>query len=244
MAEQQFNEAAIILKRLCERDPLQAMHWLNYAACLKANKVTIDPDLVLRAALSLSPHDSSLKHAWLQSLCELGKTKQAKVLLSKLNSEEFMKKDLHLFNLLFLSTTHQLLPSTKLKELVSHWEDKQKNNFMAEVNKDHIHQRFTRNKRRIKVGYLSSDFCNHPVARFLLPILKTHDKSCIETWCIHTGPHWDDTTEKIKSLCDHWLELANCDDDKAARAVADQRLDILVELGWFYRKQQNRNMPK
>ena len=34
----------------------------------------------------------------------------------------------------------------------------------------------------------------------------------------------------MKLSCEHWLELTGCDDERAARVVADQRLDILVEL--------------
>ena len=233
MAEQEFGAAAIILKDLCEKNPLQSTNWLNYVACIKASKVAIDPDSILRTALKLNPNDSSLKHSWLQSLCELGKQKQAKALLSKLSIDDFMRKDLHLFNLLFLSTTNQLLPSNKLKEIVSLWENAQKNQYMTELYKEHIHEDYTRSKRRIKVGYLSSDYCNHPVARFLKPILENHNKLVVETWAIHTGPNWDDTTEEIKSACDHWIELTNYDDKKASRIIADQRLDILVELGGF-----------
>ncbi|WP_115131506.1 CDC27 family protein [Synechococcus sp. N26] len=233
MAEQRFNEAASIFKSLCELKPLQSTNWLNYVACIRANKVTIDPEIILRTALKLSPDDSSLKHAWLQSLCEIGKQAQAKVLLSELSIEEFMKKDLHLFNLLFLSTSQQLISSKQLKDIVYKWEKREQNEFMKELNKEYIHEDYAKSKRKIKVGYLSSDFCNHPVARFLIPILETHKRSEVEIWCIHTGPRWDQTTEKVKSSCDHWLELSDCDDNKAARIVADQRLDVLVELGGF-----------
>ena len=144
-----------------------------------------------------------------------------------------MKKDLHLFNLLFLSTSQQLISSKQLKEIVYKWEEKERNEFIKELNKEYIHEEYARRKRKIKVGYLSSDFCNHPVARFLIPILETHKRSEIEIWCIHTGQRCDQTTEKVKSSCDHWLELSDYDDNKAARIVADQRLDVLVELGGF-----------
>lgn len=233
MAEQRYNEAAQLFKRLCEREPLQSTNWLNYVACIRANKVTIDPEKILRTALRLSPNDCSLKHAWLQSLCEIGKHKQAKLLLSKLSIEEFMQKDLHLFNLLFLSTSQQLISSSELKEIVHEWESRQQNEFMKELHKEYIHENYAAQKRKIRVGYLSSDFCNHPVARFLIPILETHERTEFETWCIHTSPHWDPVTEKVRSSCDNWLELTNCDDNKAARVIADQRLDILVELGGF-----------
>ena len=42
--------------------------------------------------------------------------------------------------------------------------------------------------RRLRIGYLSADFCNHPVGRFLLPILKHHDRQKVEIWGISCGP--------------------------------------------------------
>ena len=233
MAEQKFEEAAIIFKSLCEKSPLETTNWLNYTACIRANKVTVDPYLIQRTALTINPNDSSLQHALLQSLCELGKQEQARLLISKIKTNDFIKKDLHLFNILFLSTSHQLLPADKLKNLVDKWEKQKLNEYTKEVYRDYIHEEYTNSKRKIKVGYLSSDYCNHPVARFIQPILENHDGSIIETWCIHTGPYWDNITEKIKSASDHWLDLSKFDDVKASRIIADQKLDILVELGGF-----------
>ena len=56
MAEQRFNEAASIFRNLCEQKPLQSTNWLNYVAC--RHKVTIDPEIILRTALILSPNDN------------------------------------------------------------------------------------------------------------------------------------------------------------------------------------------
>ena len=89
----------------------------------------------MRTALKLNPKNSSLQHAWLQSLCDIGKQKQAISLLSQLPIQEFLKKDIHLFNLLFLSTSQQLLPSEKLKTIVETWEKRQRNDLMKELTK-------------------------------------------------------------------------------------------------------------
>ena len=39
--------------------------------------------------------------------------------------------------------------------------------------------------RRLRIGYLSADFCNHPVGRFLLPILEHHQREKVEVWGIN-----------------------------------------------------------
>ena len=65
----------------------------------------------------------------------------------------------------------------------------------------------------------------------MLPILKNHDQTIVEVWCISCGPHHDWISEHLKKRCDHWLDFRFHNDAQAARLIADLRLDVLVELG-------------
>ena len=87
--------------------------------------------------------------------------------------------------------------------------------------------------RRLRIGYLSADFCNHPVGRFLLPILKHHDRKKFEVWGINCGPHQDWISEHLQNECEHWLDCRFQSDVIAARIISDLRLDVLVELGGY-----------
>ena len=78
-----------------------------------------------------------------------------------------------------------------------------------------------------------SDFCNHPVGRFLLPILENHNQKIVEIWGISCGPHRDWISEHIQKRCDHWLDCRFHTDAQAARLIADLRVDVLVELGGY-----------
>ena len=60
--------------------------------------------------------------------------------------------------------------------------------------------------RRLRVGYLSADLCNHPVGRFVLPILKNHNREKVEVWGISCGPHHDWISEQLQENCEHWLD--------------------------------------
>ena len=42
--------------------------------------------------------------------------------------------------------------------------------------------------RKLRVGYVSGDFCNHPVASFIEPILLSHDASAFEVFCYCNSP--------------------------------------------------------
>lgn len=84
--------------------------------------------------------------------------------------------------------------------------------------------------RRIRVGYLSSDFKNHPVGRNLLPILQTHDRNQFE---IHLFAHFekpDSYTDRIKSLAENWHPIFGLTDAVVAHKVREEKIDILVSL--------------
>ena len=71
--------------------------------------------------------------------------------------------------------------------------------------------------RRLRIGYLSADYCNHPVGRFMLPILENHDKSKVEVWGISCGPHQDWISEHLQNKCEHWMDCRFQSDIQAAR---------------------------
>ena len=88
-------------------------------------------------------------------------------------------------------------------------------------------------RRRLRIGYISADFCNHPVGRFILPILKHHDRKKSEVWGISCGAHHDWVSDHLRNNCEHWMDVRFHSDIQAARLIADLRLDVLVELGGY-----------
>ena len=96
---------------------------------------------------------------------------------------------------------------------------------------DHIS--ISQKDRPIRIGYLSADWRNHPVGRFMLPILKNHDPQQVEIWCIDSTPNHDWITNQLKQNSDHWLTIRHLNGVQAAREISDIQLDVLVELGGF-----------
>ena len=233
MSEQRYLEGSKLLSELIIRNPSNELNWLNYSACLRGQKLAIQPEQALREALIWHPNCNSLKQAWLQSLCELGLQEQAKRLIKSINLSSITTNNLHLFNLLFLTASNDLITLQKAIDITDKWEKENSSPYLQELWKDHVEDERIENKRKLRIGYLSSDFCNHPVSRFLLPILERHNKYEVEIWGIHAGPNWDKMSQSIKNSCDHWLDIRTANDIQAARLVSDQRLDILVELGGF-----------
>jgi len=84
--------------------------------------------------------------------------------------------------------------------------------------------------RRIRIGYLSPDFRGHAVARFIEPILASHDQSRFETFCYANLARPDRTTERLKGLAGQWRDIYGMSDETAARIIAQDGIDILVDL--------------
>ena len=85
-------------------------------------------------------------------------------------------------------------------------------------------------ERRLRIAYFSQDLNNHPVGRFLEPLLNSHDRNKFEIICISCSDNNDSKTEDLRGLSDKWLDVSNKDDLSAARLIAETQPDLLVEL--------------
>jgi predicted O-linked N-acetylglucosamine transferase (SPINDLY family) len=85
-------------------------------------------------------------------------------------------------------------------------------------------------ERRLKVGYVSPDFRNHPVGHAFLPLLAHHDRSRFEVigYCDVRVP--DRITERMRALVDQWQTIVHLDDAHLAERIRADRIDILVDL--------------
>ncbi len=84
--------------------------------------------------------------------------------------------------------------------------------------------------RRLRVGYVSADFRNHPVGYFLEPVLAAHDRESVEVYCYSNHPRADDLTSRLRGLADHWQGIAGVDDDTVGDLIRADAIDILVDL--------------
>lgn len=84
--------------------------------------------------------------------------------------------------------------------------------------------------RKLRVGYISRDFCRHSVGYFIEPILEHHDRSRFEIFCYSNLFQGDAVTERFKELADGWREIAFLSDEDVCRRIEDDAIDILVDL--------------
>lgn len=85
--------------------------------------------------------------------------------------------------------------------------------------------------RRIRVGYISSDFRTHPVSFFFEPLLEGHNREAIEVYGYSNVQCPDRTTERLQSKFDHYQNICGVNDKIVAGMIERDQIDILVDLG-------------
>ncbi|HSS64964.1 MAG TPA: tetratricopeptide repeat protein, partial [Gammaproteobacteria bacterium] len=84
--------------------------------------------------------------------------------------------------------------------------------------------------RTLRIGYVSPDFCTHPVGLFLAPVLEFRDRSRVHVTCYDDLYQGDALTERLKPLADEWRQIAGLRDDRVAETIRNDGIDILVDL--------------
>lgn len=86
------------------------------------------------------------------------------------------------------------------------------------------------NPARLRIGYVSPDFCDHAAAMWVEPILERHDRSRFEVFCYTSGPRHDHVSRRIQGYDLTWRSIAALDPDSAARLIRDDGIHVLVDL--------------
>lgn len=87
------------------------------------------------------------------------------------------------------------------------------------------------NHRRLRIGYLSSDFLTHAVGLLLPDIFEAHDRSQFETFgfCV-SKEDGSVHRQRIISALEHFERVGHLTDEQIAKRIAECEIDILVDL--------------
>lgn len=92
-------------------------------------------------------------------------------------------------------------------------------------------KRFCRHDHdKIRIGYVSADFCRHAVNCFFEPVLERHDRAKFQTYCYSNVAVPDDVTQRLSRLADHWRDISSTTDEALLQQVVADEIDILVDL--------------
>jgi predicted O-linked N-acetylglucosamine transferase (SPINDLY family) len=84
---------------------------------------------------------------------------------------------------------------------------------------------------RLRIGYLSGDFCDHPIAHLIHGFFERHDRSRFEVFAYAFGPSADNVyRQRIIAGCEHFVEVATLSIPDLARRIAADEIHVLVDL--------------
>ncbi|MFC2767827.1 MAG: hypothetical protein ACFN4G_03070 [Mitsuokella sp.] len=83
--------------------------------------------------------------------------------------------------------------------------------------------------KKLKIGYISPDFRQHAVASFVSPLLKGFDGDHFSVYCYALGRQ-DAVTKRLRTGPVCWRDLRGRSPRTAARLIAEDHIDILVDL--------------
>ncbi len=85
--------------------------------------------------------------------------------------------------------------------------------------------------RRLRIGYVSGDFRNHPVAAFIAPLLAAHDRADVQVFAYADVPRPDAVSQRLSGLADRWTSIVGVSNEILAEHIRAAKIDILIDLG-------------
>lgn len=88
-----------------------------------------------------------------------------------------------------------------------------------------------RRDKKLRIGYLSSDFCSHAVSILTAELYELHNRQRVEVY----GFCWsrEDGTplrRRVVSAFDHYIRIEQMNDLQAAQCIRQHEIDILIDL--------------
>ncbi|MDM0030843.1 tetratricopeptide repeat protein [Variovorax sp. J22P271] len=88
--------------------------------------------------------------------------------------------------------------------------------------------------RRLRIGYFSSDFRNHPMSQLIARVLECHDRERFETFGFALGSHpMDAVGARVAAALEHFSNVAARSDAEIAALARGAGIDIAVDLNGF-----------
>jgi predicted O-linked N-acetylglucosamine transferase (SPINDLY family) len=211
--------------------PDRADYRYNLAGCLALKGMTDDAAQALRRVLALAPaHGAALNNLGLvlkdQSLVAAAFTAHRRAL-----AVEPGNPDLHrnlLAAMLYLSDIDE---ETRLARHLAFGRT-------ARATAPAIRPS-SKPESRVTIGYLSSDFRDHPVGRAMEPVIAAHDRQRFRIGLYLLGHRPDSVTRRFVAQADFARDVTTLDDAEMAALMRSDGVDVMVVTAGRY----DRNRP-
>ncbi|KAK9725851.1 hypothetical protein RND81_05G173700 [Saponaria officinalis] len=94
--------------------------------------------------------------------------------------------------------------------------------------------------RRLRVGYVSSDFGNHPLSHLMGSVFGMHNRENVEVFCYALSPN--DGSEwrlRTQTEAEHFIDVSSMSSDAIAKFINGDKIQILVNLNGYTKGARN-----
>jgi len=85
---------------------------------------------------------------------------------------------------------------------------------------------------KVRIGYFSADFGDHPVSHLIVELIEAHDRSRFEVYGFSFGDHTNDPMrQRMERAFDCFLDVKHVNDLEIVRLSRQHMIDIAVDLG-------------
>lgn len=89
--------------------------------------------------------------------------------------------------------------------------------------------------KKIRLGYLSTDFGHHIVSKFMMPVIKNHNQDKFEIFLYASIKKDDSKSKQYKKIVgeDHFINCHKMSNEEIAEHIYKDKIDILVDLNMY-----------
>jgi predicted O-linked N-acetylglucosamine transferase (SPINDLY family) len=88
--------------------------------------------------------------------------------------------------------------------------------------------------QRLRIGYFSADFYEHPVAYLMAKVLETHDRTRFEVYGYSIGPAKDDDMrQSLIRAFNVFVDVRDMNDEEVALLARQDKIDIAIDLNGY-----------
>lgn len=225
--QKHYDDAIGHYRRALEIAPTFAMAHFNLGSCLL--KMGRHEESLPWFASSIE-HDPTMYLAYNNQsaiLNELGRTDEAVAVCRQAIKVNPQWSDMH-SNLLFTLSHGAALGAAELFEEHRRYAAQFETPWLASW-PSHANDRDA--QRVLRVAFVSADLNNHAMANFITPVLENLVDASGLALHVYCNNRLDDhITAQLRKLIPHWLDIQHLSDQQFAQRIADDRIDILIDL--------------
>lgn len=216
------RDAESALRLVLSQRPQSVGVWKNLARLFSLARRYEEAAEALEQVMALQPDDPDAQGCWLTARMTACNWSGVEAVRSRLlASIERGCGAASPFQILAHSTSDQLSTNAARQYLAS----------LPSIPPQTVRMRDRVAHQRIRIGYLSADFGNHPVATLLVGMIERHDRARFEIYAWSTGP--DDggaMRQRLMAAFDEFIDVGDVSDAVLAAQIAEAGIDVLVDL--------------